>query len=258
MRLRFLAIVLAAFLPVPLVQAGAQAPSTHADAYVPPRTADGLPDLQGIWQVLDTAAWDIEDHNASPGVPGGQGIVEGTGIPYQPWALAKKKENFEVRKTADPLTKCYMPGVPRITYMPFPLQILQTPRAVAILYEYIHINRVIYTDRSPHPYGPVVDFWMGDSRGRYEGDSLVVDVTNLNDQTWFDAAGNFHSEALHLVERYTRIGPDHLAYEVTVEDPKVFTQPWKMSTTLYRRKEKNPQILEYECYADALEQAGRR
>ena len=172
-------------------------------------------------------------------------------------SAAVKKENFEVRKTADPLTKCYMPGVPRITYMPFPLQILQTPRAVAILYEYIHINRVIYTDRSPHPYPPVVDFWMGDSRGRYEGDSLVVDVTNLNDQTWLDATGNFHSDALHLVERYTRIGPDHLAYEVTVEDPKVFTKPWKMSTTLYRRKEKNAQILEYECYADALEQAGR-
>ena len=239
-------------VPPPPTQAAQIA--TRTGAYTPPRTADGLPDLQGIWQALTTAAWDIQDHHASMGVPAGQGIVEGSEVPYQPWALARKKENFEHRATADPQAKCYMPGVPRITYMPFPFQILQTPHSVAILYEYIHVNRVISTDRTPHPYPPVVDFWMGDSRGRYVGDSLVVDVTNLGDQTWFDAAGNFHSEALHLIERYTRIGPDHLAYEVTIDDPKVFTRPWKMNTILYRRKEANAQILEYECYAYALEE----
>ena len=142
--------------------------------------------------------------------------------------------------------------------MPFPFQIFQTPQSVAILYEYIHINRLIHTDRTPHPFPKVVDFWMGDSRGHYEGDTLVVDVANLNDQTWFDSAGNFHSDALHLVERYTRLGPDHLEYEVTIEDPAVFTRPWKMKTILYRRKDAGAQILEYECYAYALEEAGRK
>jgi hypothetical protein len=227
-------------------------------AYTPPHTADGLPDLQGVWQVINTAAWDIQDHHAAMGVPAGQSVVVGNEIPYQAWALARKKENFENRQTADPLTKCYMPGVPRVTYVPFPFQIFQTAKKVVIAYEYIHIDRVIYTDGTPHPYPPIVDFWMGDSRGRYEGDTLVVDVSNLNDQTWLDAAGNFHSDALHLVERYTRVGPDHINYEVTVEDPKVFTRPWKMNMILYRRKEPNAQILEYECYAYALEEGSAK
>ena len=142
-------------------------------------------------------------------MPAGQGVVEGNEIPYQPWALAKKQENFENRATADPETKCYLPGVPRITYMPYPFQIFQTPDYIAILYEYVHAARHIYMDGSPHPEGPI-DWWMGDSRGRWEGDTLVVDVVHFNDQTWFDRAGNFHSEALHVVERYTPTGPDHM------------------------------------------------
>jgi hypothetical protein len=253
-------VALFSLVPIPAIGPALPLPAvgptlaTTAQVYAPPRTVDGLPDLQGVWQVLNTAAWDIQDHHAAMGVPAGQGVVAGNEIPYQAWALAKKKENFENRKTADPVTKCYMPGVPRVTYMPFPFQIFQTPQKVVIAYEYIHINRVIYTDGTPHPYPPIVDFWMGDSRGRYEGDTLVVDVSNLNNQTWFDAAGNFHGDALHLVERYTRIGPDHMNYEVTVEDPMVFTRPWKMSMILYRHKEPNAQILEYECYAYALEQ----
>ncbi|HKC55324.1 MAG TPA: hypothetical protein VKC35_04350 [Vicinamibacterales bacterium] len=212
-----------------------------------PRTADGKPDLSGIWQVMNSAAFDIQDHAAQKGVPGGPGVVEGNDIPYQPAALAKKKENYEKRATLDPDTKCYLPGVPRITYMPFPFQIIQKPTELTILYEYVHTVRYIFANGSPHPAGPI-DWWLGDSRGRWEGDTLVVDVIHFNDQTWFDRAGNFHSDALHVVERYTLTDPDHITYAVTIEDPKVFTRPWNMSMILYRHKERNFQLYEYECY----------
>jgi hypothetical protein len=231
-----------------------QAPAAAPQTYRAPRTPDGHPDLQGIWQVLNTAAWDIQDHSAQQGVPAGQGVVEGNDIPYQPLAAAKKNENYENRTTADPEARCYLPGVPRITYMPYPLQIFQFGGQVTILYEYVHAVRNVYVDGSPHPKGPL-EFWMGDSRGRWEGDALVVDVIHFNDQTWFDRAGNFHSNALHVVERYTRTGPDHMTYEVTIEDPKVFTRPWKMTMPLYRRQEKNIQLLEYECHAYAEDAA---
>jgi hypothetical protein len=210
-----------------------------------PRTRDGKPNLQGIWQALSPAAWDLQDHHARLGVPPGQGVVDGNEIPYQPWALARKRENFENRLTADPETKGYMPGVPRIMYMPFPFQIFQTPTHVAMVFEYAHGIRTIYTNGTPHPRGPI-NWWLGDSRGRWEGDTLVVDVVHFTDQTWFDRAGSFHSAALHLVERYTLMGPDHLNYEVTIEDPAVFTRPWKMRLPLYRRKEANVRLLEYE------------
>ena len=219
-----------------------------------PRTADGKPDLSGIWQVLTTAAWDIQDHAASLGVPAGQGVVEGNEIPYQPAALAKKRENFANRATADPETKCYEPGVPRITYMPYPFQIVQTPTYLAILYEYNHVTRHIYVDGTPHPRGPIDNWLMGDSRARWEGNTLVVDVIHFTNQTWLDRAGNFHSDALHVVERYTPTDRDHIQYEVTLEDPKVFTRPWKMSMPLYRRTEPNVQLLEYECYTMLQEQ----
>ena len=237
-----------------------QATATSTPASTLPRTADGRPNLQGIWQVLNTAAWDIQDHSARTGVPAGQGVVEGNDIPYQAWAVAQKQKNFENRMTADPETRCFMPGVPRITYMPFPFQIIQTQTFTAMAYEYIHINRTIYTDGSQHPPGQI-DWWIGDSRGRWEGDTLVVDVVHFNDQTWFDRAGNFHSDALHVVERYTLTDIDHITYEVTIEDPKVFTSPWKMRMVLYRRKEPNVQLLEYECFvykADDEEALGQR
>ena len=214
-----------------------------------PRGANGRPDLSGIWQVLNSAAWDIQDHSAALGVPAGQGVVEGNEIPYQPWAAAKKRENYQNRRTADPEARCFQPGVPRITYMPFPFQIVQTPTYIAILYEYAHVTRHIYADGTPHPKGPIDSWFMGDSRGRWEGNTLVVDVIHFTDQTWFDRAGNFHSEALHVVERYTPTDRDHITYEVTIEDPKVFTRPWKMTMPLYRRQEQNVQLLDYECYS---------
>ena len=226
-------------------------------AYAPTRTPDGHPDLQGVWQVMNTAAWDIQDHHAQLGAPAGKGVVEGNEIPYQPWALAKKKENFANRRTADPESKCYLPGVPRITYMPYPFRIVQARDQVTILYEYVHALRYVYMNGNPHPPGHI-DWWMGDSRGRWEGNTLVVDAIHFNEDTWLDRAGNFHSDALHVVERYTPAGPDHMTYEVTIEDPKVFTRPWKMSMPLYRRKDKDAELLEYECYAYALEEEWKR
>jgi hypothetical protein len=232
-----------------LVAAGVVPLAAQNQAATVPRAANGRPDLSGIWQVLNSAAWDIQDHAASLGVPAGQGVVEGNEVPYQPWAVAKKRGNYENRRTADPETRCFQPGVPRITYMPFPFQIVQTPTYIAILYEYGHATRHIYADGTPHPKGPIDSWFMGDSRGRWEGNTLVVDVIHFTDQTWFDRAGNFHSEALHVVERYTPTDRDHITYEVTIEDPKVFTRPWKMTMPLYRRQERNVQLLDYECYS---------
>ncbi len=226
--------------------------TTHA--YRAPRTADGKPDLNGIWQAIGTAYWDIEAHDAKPGpivamgalggIPGGLGVVEGGPLPYRPEALAKKKENAENWLARDPVVKCYLPGIPRATYMPFPFQIVQSPEYVSFSYEFAFASRVVNIGmKSEAP----VDSWMGWSRGSWDGDTLVVDVSGMVEDTWFDSAGNFHSDALHLVERYTPTSPDSLLYEVTVEDPKVFTRPWKMIMPLYRRLDKNVQLLEYNC-----------
>jgi hypothetical protein len=254
MRRRLVSMMVAAAVILLAMPTAGQSPArSQGDAMA--RTPDGKPDLQGVWQVLTTAAWDIQDHPAQIGVPAGAGVVEGNDIPYQPWAMEKRNENRKNRMTADPESKCYLPGVPRITYMPFPFQIFQTASAVTMVYEYAHSVRVIYTDR-PHFPG-ALDSWMGESRGRWDGDTLVVDTVHFNDQTWFDRAGNFHSDALHVIERYTPKGSDHLTYDVTIEDPRVFTRPWKMSMPLYRRQEQRAQILEYECQALKEEAEGR-
>jgi hypothetical protein len=229
-------------------------------AYRAPRTADGKPDLNGIWQTLNDANWDIEPHAAAQGpfplrgaidaTPPGMGIIEGGGIPYKPEAAAKKKENYKNRATLDPEAKCYLPGVPRATYMPQPFQIVQGAKDILISYQYANAVRTIYM-QNPGP--APADTWMGWSVGHWEGDTLVVDVTSLNDQTWFDRAGNFHSDALHVVERYTRTSPDHLLYEATIEDPNVFTRQWKISMPLYRRVEKNARLMEFKCVEFAEE-----
>jgi hypothetical protein len=226
----------------------AAAPLFAADQYHAPRNADGQPDLQGIWQADDNAAsYNILPHAPSLGMPGGLGVVVGGEIPYKPEAIAKQQENFKNRANADPNNHCFLPGVPRANYLPFPFEIFQTKKDVAILYEFVHAYRLVPLDGSKHPED--IDFWMGDSRGHWEGETLVVDVADNNDQTWFDASGNFHSDALHVVERYTRIGPNTIAYEATIEDPKTFTKPWKISLDLYRHEQKNLELLEYDCYA---------
>src|SRR5215471_1363234 len=236
--------------------------------YRAPRADGGHPDLNGIWQAMNEANYDLEAHVAKPAmalrpgpygpvpaapvlalgavgaVPPSLGVVVGGEIPYKPEALKQKKENQENWLTLDPEIKCYLPGVPRATYMPQPFQILQSASQIFIAYQYAGAVRNIYLkDPGPAP----VDSWMGQSFGRWEGDTLVVDVSGFNDKTWFDRAGNFHSDALHVVERYTRTSPDVIAYEATIEDPNVFTRPWKISMPLYRRQEKNAQLLDFKC-----------
>jgi hypothetical protein len=196
---------------------------------------------------------DLEDHPARHGGRAGQSVVEGGTIPYQPWALAKKRENAAAGTVADPLAKCYIPGVPRIMYMDFPYHIFQTRNHIAITFEWSQVFRLIYTDGSQHYQG--IDFWMGDSRGRWEGDALVVDVRNHNDRTWFDAAGNFHSAAMHLVERFTMPDANTIRYQVTVEDAKVFTRPWTLAMPLHRHTDMD-RVLEYQCNAEAEEANG--
>ena len=239
--------------------------------YKPPHTADGKPDFNGIWQALVTADIDVQDHDAQAGPhpdvmgaydqwPGGQGIVEGGEIPYRPEALAQKKANAEKRMvvnitsddhrhdTGDPELKCYMPGVPRANYMPFPFQIVQTPHVIMMAYEYARALRTIYIENDKTiPQAPPADSWMGWSHGHFEGDVLVVDSKGFVPYTWFDRAGDYHSDALHVVERYTQVSPYHIMYEATIDDPKVFTRPWKMSFPLYRRMEKNIQLVDYNC-----------
>jgi hypothetical protein len=254
-------VILASTFALAAVFAFVAAPAvSQTQTYRAPRTADGKPNLNGIWQVLNDANWDIEPHAAAAGpfplrgaidaTPPGMGIVQGGAIPYQPAAAEKKKDNYKNRSTLDPEVKCYLPGVPRATYMPQPFQIIQGSKDILISYQYAGAVRTVYM-QNPGP--APADSWMGWSVGHWEGETLVVDVTSLNDQTWFDRAGNFHSDALHVVERYTATGPDHLLYEATIEDPKVFTRPWKISMPLYRRKETNARLMEFKCVEFAEE-----
>ena len=225
-----------------------------ASAYKAPRTPDGKPNLNGIWQTLNTANWDLLGHAAQAGpivalgavgaVPAGLGVVEGGEIPYLPAAAAKQKENYKNRLALDPEVKCYLPGVPRATYMPYPFQIVQSAKRVLIAYEYAGAERLINMARATKAPD---NFWMGWSTGHWEGETLVVDVADQNGETWFDRAGNHHSDALHVVERYTATGPDALLYEATMEDPKTFSRPWKISMPVYRRLEKNAQLMEFKC-----------
>jgi hypothetical protein len=224
------------------------------------RAADGQADLSGIWEALNTANWDLEDHSAQAGPlwqtgaigaePAGQGVVEGGAIPYLPAALAQKKANFDKRRSSDPEAKCYMPGIPRANYMPYPFQIVQSPQGILFVYEFASANRLVNMGK---PVEAVADSWMGTNNGHWEGDTLVVDVTGFNGLAWFDRAGNFASDQLHVIERFTRTDRDHLRYEAIIEDPSVFSRPWTISMPLYRRVDKNAQILEFKCVEFAEE-----
>jgi len=246
--------------------------SAQSSTYRPPRAPDGHADLSGIYEALDGANWDLQDHSPQAGTmwqtgaigsePAGESVVEGGVIPYKPAALEKKKVNFANRRTNDPEAKCYMPGIPRANYMPYPFQIVQTPRGIMFVYEFASANRLVNMGK---PEEAASDTWMGTNNGHWEGDTLVVDVTGLNGLAWFDRAGDFASNQLHVVERYTRVDPYHLNYEATIEDPSVFTRPWKISMPLYRRVEKNAQLLEFKCvefveellYGQFKKQAGK-
>jgi hypothetical protein len=220
----------------------------------------GKPNLTGVWQYIGTANWDIQDHSAAPGhfwelgavgaVPAGLGIVEGNEIPYKPEALEKKKKNFADRRAADPEAKCYMPGIPRANYMPYPFQIIHSTDKILFAYEFATANRVV--NMTNHVESPT-DSWMGWSNGRWEGDTLVVEVTGLNGLAWLDRAGNFTSNRVKVTERFTPAGSNHINYEATIEDPTVFTRAWKINFPLYRRMEKNAQLLEFKCVEFAEE-----
>jgi hypothetical protein len=238
-----LAMLLVASTPIP-----AQQP------YHAPKGPDGHPNLNGIWQVLNTADWDLQYHAARAGTvvadgtlsadPGGTGVVEGGEIPYLPAALEIKKKNFENRLKLDPEIRCYLPGVPRANYMPYPFQIFQSAKAIFFAYQYAGAVRNIFLkDPGPAP----VDSWMGQSFGKWDGETLVIDATGFDDRTWLDRAGDFHSDALHVVERYTMIEPDVLSYEAIIEDPKVFSRPWKIRMPLYRHIEKDARLVEFKC-----------
>jgi len=265
-----IAVVPAVLLLAVMPAAGQQPPTPgQFPAYRAPHMADGHPDLNGIWQALVTADWDIQDHEAQPGPhpeingaygagPAGQSIIEGGGeIPYRPEALAKKRQNFQNRAVADvsndktwhdkgdPEFKCYMPGVPRANYMPFPFRIVQgSSPYILMAYEFTSATRTIRMDWKGEAPTPS---WMGWSRGHWEGETLVVDVSGMREESWLDRAGDYHSDEFHVVERYTPVSPYHLMYEATIEDPKVYTRSWKISFPLYRRMEKGVQLLEFKC-----------
>ena len=258
MNLSLLRTLAASFLMI--VWLGTSPASGQAAAPKIPRMAGGKPDFNGIWQSLSTANWDLQDHSAYAGpmwemgaiaaVPAGQGIVEGGLIPYVPAAAEKRKQNFANRRTADPEAKCYLPGIPRATYLPYPFQIVQSNKDILFVYQYASANRQVNMTK---PRTAEADSWLGMSNGHWDGDTLVVDVTGFNGKAWLDRAGDFSTDGLHVVERYTLTDPDHIAYEATIEDPKVFSRPWKIHLTLYRRVEKGFQLLEFKCIPFAEE-----
>lgn len=244
MRLRALLLLLAASSLLATHDAWAQETQPSI-----PRGADGKPDFSGIWQTLSAAEYDLEPHATRKDAPPGPGIVEGQVIPYRPEALAQRTRNFDARATNDPREKCFTLGTPRGIYSPEPFQVFQRARDLTLVFQFGHSVRTIHTNATGHPKGPI-GFWLGDSRGRWEGDTLVVDVVDFKAGGWL-APGVFHSDALHLTERYTRIDHDQLNYEATIDDPKVFTKPWMTRVTLMLRE--GTRLREYSCMENNLD-----
>jgi hypothetical protein len=237
-----------------------RAQQNKAAAFQAPRTKDGKPNLNGIWMSNGMANWNLEPHGPGPSVdprlgsiyaiPPSVGFVVGGRIPYKPEALAQRERNFANRAKDDPEAKCYMAGVPRANYMPYPFQIIQGDKDIMISYQYAGAVRIINMVK---PMKAPADSWMGTSNGRWEGDTLVVDVEALGDQSWFDRAGNYHSDQLKVTERWTLRSPDVLMYEARIEDPEVFTEPWTIRVPLYRQQEDNVRLLEFKCVIFAEE-----
>ena len=225
------------------------------DDYVAAVDPYGNPDLNGIWQALGTAHWDLETHESRAGplwelgavgaIPGGVGVVEGGEIPYRAQGLERKLENQENWLELDPVVRCYMPGIPRANYMPFPFQIFQTDVNILFAYQFASTTRNVFMNR-PDYEAPILTV-MGHNLGHWEGQSLVITTTDQYDWTWFDHSGNHHSEALRVTEKFTPIGPNTLWYEAEIDDSEVYTRPWKISMPLYRRIERDMQLVEFKC-----------
>jgi hypothetical protein len=220
----------------------------RAKTYRPPRTRDGRPDLQGFWRGPASGTENIEAHPMTDDDNGGPSLIVDPSdgkIPYQPWAAELKKENRS--KYVEPNVPCFPSGVPRSLYVPTQIEILQSAGHVLILFERAHTYRIIPTSPRPH-VGADITLWMGDSRGRWENNTLVVDVTNHNAKTWFDQEGNFHSSDAHMVERFTLIDPNTIHYQVRIEDPRVYERPWTMAFPLRRNTEKGFRLIEEACH----------
>ena len=223
-------------------------PAPQSGAYAPPRLSDGTPDFRGIWQARTTAYVSIEGHAQGKGIAASKSLVTDTPdgkIPYLPDAKKQRDDNFAKRESADPASNCFQAGVPRAVYLPTPFQIFQSPGNLAIVYTDAHAYRIVDPSTVPHDDG--IDYFMGDSRGRWEGDTLVVDVVDLGDQTWLDDAGNYHGDQLHVIERYKLLGPNTMRYEARLEDPKTYSRPWSIRLLLYRDTKPGARITEDEC-----------
>lgn len=227
--------------------AGGPALAAQAKGQIP-RQPNGKPDFSGVWQTLSEADYDLEPHSGRRDAPPGPGVVDGKTLPYRPEALERRKKNFEARAKDDPRLKCWVLGVPRSVYYPAPFQIFQRDRDLTLVHQFGYQVRTIHTNGTGHPTEAGEAFWLGDSRGRWEGDTLVVDVTDFNDETWLDRAGNFHSDALHLVERWSFIDADTISYKAAIDDDKVFTRPWTLDIVLNRRRDKGFELIEDYCY----------
>ena len=235
--------LLAALVILPLAAAAAPpAKARQAQAIQIPRLANGRPDFSGIWQTTSAADFDLEPHGARRDAPPGPGVVEGGEIPYLPKSLAQRDENFRNRLTHDPRLKGWTLGVPRGIYHPEPFQVFQRPRDLKLVFQFGHSVRTIHTNDTQHP-DDAPEYLLGDSRGHWEGDTLVVDVRHFTDQTWLDRAGNFHSTELHVVERWRLLDEHTIDYQATLEDPQVFSRPWRLGVLLHRHREKHFQLV---------------
>src|SRR5262245_26275343 len=213
-----------------------------------PRLTSGKQDFSGIWETTSAADYDFEPHSGRVDAPPSAGVIDGKTIPYLPAALEQKKKNFEARTTSDPRLKCWTLGTPRGIYYPEPFQIFQRDRDLTLLFQFGHSVRTIHTNGTLHPEATDNEFYLGDSRGRWEGDTLVVDVTDFNTDTWLDRAGNFHGPTLHVVERWKFLDDNTIEYQATLEDPETFSRPWTLSVHLNRHREKNFQLIENYCF----------
>lgn len=249
--------ILAIFTALPVLTGctegqGAKA-STDAQDRIP-RLPSGRPDFSGIWQSIGVADYDLEPHSGRADAPPGRGVVKGDYIPYLPEALERRKKNFANRATADPRLKCWTLGVPRSVYYPAPFQIFQRDRDLTILHQFGHSVRTIHTNNTKHQDERDRGYWLGDSRGSWDGDTLVVDVVDFYDETWLDRSGNYHSTDLHVVERWRFIDENTIDYEATIEDPQVFSRPWTLNVLLYRIRDANFQLIENYCFTLPYEQ----